>query len=354
MVSFRSCTSRAQSVLAAAAAGLLGVVVLLQPWGAGARAASLALCGNPGSAPTPIQHVLVVVLENKSYGQVLGRSAYPTSSMLAATCGTATRAFGATHTSAANYLALVSGTVSHYSGCGTVSACTALGQTNLFSQLDAAGLTWKSYEEDMPAPCGPTSNATTYKIGHNPALFYKLADCKANDVPVADLTAPTGAFAEDLADQTLPTFGFITPSLVDDGEGPGGYPAADRWLGRFVALVQASPAYQAGNTMLIVTNDEGSGADAVNAEDCTNRSRDLAGNQESCHIPFFIVYPWASGKDATFFTHYSVTRTVQDLFGLTPMAGSITAQTLVGHFGIALPATGSPTPTSSSSPAAES
>jgi phosphatidylinositol-3-phosphatase len=332
--------------LVGAISTILGLAALLQPFGHG-QADALALCGNPGTAPVPIEHVLVVVLENKSYGQVLGHSAYPTSNMLASTCGLGTKAFGATHTSAANYLAIASGTVSHFGGCGTVSACSSTGQTNLFSQIDSVGLTWKSYEESMPVACGQSSTGNTYKIGHNPALFYKLPDCRANDLPVADLTAGTGAFASDLADQTLPSFGFVTPNLQDDGEGPGGYSAADKWLGKFVALVQSSASYQAGNTVLIVTNDEGTGSDSARAEDCTNQTRDLAGQQESCHVPFFVVYPWAGGKDSTFFDHYSVTRTVQDLFGLQPMAGSVTAPTLVGHFGLAL-AGPSPTPTPSS------
>ena len=314
-----------------------------------AQASTLTLCGNPGSPVTSVQHVLVVVLENKSYNQVLGKSAYPTSNMLATSCGVGTNTFGASHTSASNYFALVSGTVSHFGGCGTVSSCSSPGQMNLFGQLDSAGLSWKSYQESAPGNCWPTTT-TTYKIGHNPALFYALPGCKTNDVAVADLTAKSGALYDDLTNQTLPAFGFITPSMTNDGEGPGGYPAADAWLGKFTALVQASPSYQTGNTLLLITNDEGTGPDAVKGEDCTNQARDLGGLQESCHVPFFVVYPWASGgPDSTFFDHYSLTRTIEDLFSLPPIAGAATAPTLIGHFGISLSQPSpSPTPTPTS------
>ena len=311
-----------------------------------AHAAPLTLCGNPGTPSASIQHVLVVVLENKSYNQVLGKSAFRSSNSLATTCGVGTKAFGATHTSASNYFALVSGTVSHFSGCGSVSGCMARGQTNLFTQLGQAGLTWKAYQESMPGRCWPHSTSK-YKIGHNPALFYGLPDCSTNDIPVADLTASSGAFHDDLVNQTLPSFGFITPSLVNDGEGPGGYAAADKWLGKFVSTVESSPSYQAGDTLLLITNDEGTGSDAVKGQDCTNQARDLAGAQESCHIPFFVVYPWANGKDGTFFSHYSVTRTVEELFGLPLIGGAVKAPTLVGHFGISMEEP-TPTPTPSS------
>jgi PKD repeat protein len=50
-----------------------------------------------------------------------------------------------------------------------------------------------------------------------------------------------------------------------------------------------------------------------------------------------MVYPWASGKDATFFDQYSVTRTVEELFGPPLLAGAATTPSLIGHFGLALP-----------------
>ena len=53
-------------------------------------------------------------------------------------------------------------------------------------------------------------------------------------------------------------------------------------------------------------DDEGTGGDTVKGEDCTNQTADLAGRQESCHVPFFVVSPYTQpGSDTTFFDHYS-------------------------------------------------
>ena len=330
----------AVTVAASAAALAVGAVVA-----GAAHATTLSLCANAGQPTAAIKHVLVVMLENKTYKQVIGNTADPNINAIAKQCGSGTNTYGLSHTSAANYIGVASGTAAFFSGCATVKACTTA-NPNLFAQLDSAGLTWKSYQESNTSNCQQTANANT-KIGHDPALFFGLADCPTNDVPVADLTASSGAFYNDLNNQTLPSFGWVTPNLTDDAD-VGSYTPADTWLGKFVSLVQNSASYQAGNTLLIVTNDEGYGADAVNGEDCTNKVADLALQQESCHVPSVIVYPWAGGTDPAFFTHYSITRTVEDLFGLSPIGGAATATSMVGHYGITLPTSPSPTPTTSS------
>lgn len=316
-----------------------------------AIAASTALCGNSGTAPA-IQHVIVVMMENRSYHQVVGNASAPFETSLAANCGVATAMFGATHTSAANYLALSAGEYPAASppGCGSVKACADPGQ-NLYSELANAGLTWKAYEEAMPSACDPTSSGN-YKIGHNPVIFYSnigATECQANDVPVASMTAESGAFWNDLQSGALPAFSWITPDLANDGENACGgscaLAAADTWLQAFTAIVQASTEYQSGNTLLLVTYDEGTGADTVTGEDCTNEAQDMpvsngiSAHQDSCHVPFFVIYPYTSAgnHDGTFFDHYSVTRTIGDLFSMPYLshAGDSQTASLVGHFGIA-------------------
>ncbi len=62
--------------------------------------------------------------------------------------------------------------------------------------------------------------------------------------------------------------------------------------------MQQSASYQAGNTLILITYDEGTGADAKTGEDCTNQALDLpitngvSAHQDSCHIPLFVVYPY--------------------------------------------------------------
>ena len=290
------------------------------------------------------------MLENHSYQQVVGSAGAPYQTSLAANCGNATAMFATTHTSAANYLATSAGEfpAASASGCGSVTGC-ADASDNLYHQLDVAGLSWRAYEESMPKACA-TSTGGRYKIGHNPALFYRdipAAECQANDLPVPSLTAQSGALWDDLQAQTLPSLSWVTPDNVNDGD--TGTPAAalaaaDNWLSGFLSTVQQSASYQAGNTLVLVTYDEGSGPDAKTGEDCTNQALDLpitngvSAHQDSCHIPLFVVYPYtpAGTSDATFFDHYSLTKTVEDLFGLPNLAHAADAQTtsLIGHFGI--------------------
>jgi hypothetical protein len=330
-------------------------------------AGTLSLCGNPGAAPGPIQHVVVVMLENLSYKQVVGSPNAPYQTSLASQCGVAPDDFAATHSSAANYLAVSGGQfpASSTPGCGSAAGC-ATPQDNLYNQLTSAGLTWGAFQESMPTACKPTgAGANTsahalYSVGHNPAVFYtniSHAQCQANDVGVANLSAPAGAFYDDLQAQNLPSFSWVTPNAANDGEGPGTTAqnelVADTWVKNFMGTVEQSPSYQAGNTLVLFTYDEGNGNDKQGAEDCTNESLDLpitnsvSAHRESCHIPLFVAYPYTptGDSDAGFFDHYSITKTVEDLFGLPYLAHAGDAQTnsLLGHFGIT---TGSPTVTS--------
>ncbi len=311
----------------------------------------LTLCGNAAPAsPVAIQHVIVVMLENHSYQQVIGAAAAPYQTSLATNCGSATAMFAATHASAANYLATSAGEFPAASpaGCGSVKGCLD-SSDNLYHQLDAAGLTWRSYQESMPAACAPATSGN-YKIGHNPAIFYSdipLAECQAKDLPVTSLTTQSGALWNDLQAQTLPSLSWVTPNNTNDGD--TGSPtaslaAADRWLSNFLVTVQQSASYQAGNTMVLVTYDEGSGGDSKPGEDCTNQALDLpiangvSAQQDSCHVPLFVVSPYtpAGTSDSTFFDLYSVTKTVEDLFGLPHLSHAADPQTtsLLGHFGI--------------------
>jgi len=321
--------SAAATILIAAGGGVAAAPV--------AHAATqLSLCSNAASPPGPVRHVMVVMLENQPYTNVIGpgsKAPYE-NGYLASHCGLATNMYGATHTSAANYLALTGGQfpASSPPGCGSVSAC-ASSAASLFSQVDTAGLGWASYEESMATPCDKHT-ASPYKIGHNPALFYPLSDCTADDLPDPSLTAASGPLWAALTGRTLPAFTFVTPNLKNDGEGSGGLGAADSWLQAFLTLVATTATYQDGTLAILVTYDEGTGSDYAVGENCADRSADLAGKQPSCHIAAFVVYPWAAGTDSTFFTHYSITRTTDDLFKMPELFNAASANTLVGHFGL--------------------
>lgn len=321
---------------------LAAVLALLATVSAGS-AQSRSLCGTrkPTAAP---RHVLIVMLENRSYRQVIGNGAAPFENSLARSCGVATSMWGATHSSAANYLAISFGRYPRRSVRGCNYPACATGATSVYQQLNSADRGWKAYIEAMPSACDQ-SNGPLYKIGHNPPIFstgISSSECAASDVPVGSLTAKSGAFWNDLHSGRLRALSWITPDSSNDGEAAcGGSCAlslADRWLQKFISLVAASSEYRSGNTAIFVTYDEGTGGDAKIGEDCTNRSADLARRQPSCHVPFFVIYPGTKpgAHSATFFDHYSLTRAMEDFFGLGHLAHAADPQTvsLANHFGL--------------------
>jgi Bacterial Ig domain len=61
------------------------------------------------------------------------------------------------------------------------------------------------------------------------------------------------------------------------------------------------------------------------------------GSRPSCQVPLLVIYPYTpAGNDSTYFDHYSITKAVEDVFGLPYLARAGDAQTnsLAGHFGI--------------------
>ncbi len=148
---------------------------------------------------------------------------------------------------------------------------------------------------------GGTDNTVTaestdqYSTRHNPFMYFhstidNTAECDANVVPLGTVSvgtpstfngtplpdAFTGHLADDLATEaTTPRFGFITPNLCDDGhdatcagtniEGgkTGGLTAADLWLKHYMPLIMASPSYQSGQMLVVITFDEGDLSDTT-------------------------------------------------------------------------------------------
>jgi hypothetical protein len=135
-------------------------------------------------------------------------------------------------------------------------------------QLEARGLAWKGYMEDMgndpardngttcahPAIGTPdrtqqASATDQYATRHNPFVyFHAIIDrpaCAQRDVPLSGLSG-------DLASaKTTPNLSFIVPDLCHDGHdatcadgGPGGLPAADAFLREWVPRITGSAAYR--------------------------------------------------------------------------------------------------------------
>jgi hypothetical protein len=192
----------------------------------------------------------VVVLENHGPDDVLGDSWL---GMQARRGGQATNAYGETHPSLGNYLAMVSGSTQGVSdndvSRGPFAAPTIAGQ------LTKARISWRSYAFAMPRPCfGSTSGVDEtgrYAKRHHPFLFFTdvvgdPAACRAHVVPGARLRA-------DLRRSRLPRLTWITPDLCQDMHDCS-IATGQRWMARTLPPVIRALGPRG---VLFVTADEG-------------------------------------------------------------------------------------------------
>ncbi|HEX3493518.1 MAG TPA: alkaline phosphatase family protein [Streptosporangiaceae bacterium] len=283
-----------------------------------------AASGPCGTAATPhsYQHVVWIWMENRSFSDIIGNKAQaPYLNSLAAECGLATSYHNTSHPSLPNYLSATSGLaeahlpVLSFFDCNVSSVCHT-SAPSIFGQ----GETWKAYQESMPSNCD-RSNSGEYAVRHNPPPYYTtLSGCAKHDVPYTQL-------ATDLARNDLPAFSFITPNLIDDMH-DGTIAQGDTWLARNLPAILNSKAYRAGTTAVFITWDEGSGG--YPAEDCD----DPGDTDNSCRVPTIVISPStpAGTRSATFFNHYSLLRTTEQLLGLPRLDQAASARSMVAAF----------------------
>src|SRR5579884_375824 len=114
-------------------------------------------------------HIALIVMENKSYGSVIGSPAAPFITGLATRYASASAMYAVSHPSLPNYLALTGG-----STFGISSDCTgcSVRATSLVDQLQAAGISWKAYMEGLPHACYTGADTGEYAKRHDPFAYY--------------------------------------------------------------------------------------------------------------------------------------------------------------------------------------
>ena len=261
----------------------------------------------------------------------------------------------------------------------------------LADQLSAKHLRWRAYLEDMgndpareSATCGhpplnardPTQAAEKpsasvmlgdqYAARHNPFVyFHSIIDSPRCNSDVVNL----GRLAHDLStEQRTPNFVFIAPNLCNDGHDapcvdgqPGGLASADRFLQEWVPQILASPAYRRDG-LLVITFDEGDAIETVAAngthvvtypgKTCCNEQPgpNLAPFPQATSGPGYdVVYQDFGGErvgavllspfvtpgteSSTPFNHYSLLRSLEDIFATGEYLGYAGQSGLVGFFG---------------------
>ncbi len=301
---------------------------------AGEAATTTTTARTPAARP----HVFVINLENEGFAAVWGEesvarylndSLVPKGKLL-------TNYYATSHVSLGNYITEISGQPSNPStnadcvvyteyenGKGCVYPASV---KTIADQLRDAGLTWKSYQEDMTTPCrhpkigsGDTTVAARkgdqYATRHNPFVYFHSIidspDCVKNVVDLKALPIDLASAA------TTPNLSFITPNLCHDGHDapcvdgePGGLTSADAWLKEWVPRILASPAYKA-NGIVVITLDEAEGADAGAA--CCGQKGSGGGR-----VGALVISPKVAPAqiDDTPYNHHSLFCGMEQIFGL--------------------------------------
>jgi hypothetical protein len=287
----------------ALSASLLFALLLLCAGCADAQPDRAVVLGPAARSAHPTgSHVVVIVMENAEYGEVIGARAAPYVTTLAHRYGVATASFAMTHPSLPNYLALTSGSTHGISSDCT--SCSVSGQ-NIVDQLERAGLSWRAYMEDLPRPCFTGAEAGEYAKKHDPFAYY--SDIVRSPTRCGRIRG-FAALASDLRAGRLPTFAWITPNLCNDGHDCG-VAAGDRFLARTTPslLSELGP-----NGLLLVTWDEGrSGAGCCGG---------AAGGRVATVVAGPRVRPGT--REARPVDDYGVLGTIEEVLGLATLGGA--------------------------------
>ncbi|HEY8079862.1 MAG TPA: alkaline phosphatase family protein [Labilithrix sp.] len=277
--------------------------------GAGSSGAS---SGSSGSVDSKLT-IFTIVMENHDYAEIVGSSNAPYINSLIASYGLATNYVDSgVHPSLPNYLTMISG-APQYSGGMDVDPTQSpfpVNAQNLGTQLEAAGVAWRSYQESMGSACAlaaVTNPAGNYAPKHDPFLYF--TDMQASAL-CTQRNVDYSQFAADLAAGTY-RFMWITPNLTDDGHDPQANPVtglkqSDAWAAKEIPKIMASAAYTNGG-VIFLTWDEAEG-----------RSKD-----SKDQIPMIVISPKmksAGYKATAAYSHKSYLATVEDLLGLPRLA----------------------------------
>jgi len=206
-----------------------------------------------------INHAFVIVLENRSYDQVIGNPNLPYLNDLARTYGLAARYYGAAHPSLPNYVAMIAGRTF---GSRSDDPSQRFYGPTLVEEMDQRGLSWKAYMQDLPYPgfLGDYAGSPVlYGKKHDPFLLFPAIAHS----PQARRVVPLHQLFRDLRENHVPNLAFIVPDLCNDLHGAPSCPlgpaldqAGDAFVRHLVTAILKSPAWT-GHSVIFIVFDEG-------------------------------------------------------------------------------------------------
>lgn len=302
-------------------ASVVAAALLLSGCAAGTHsettAGTLRALPRGGSASAGVAtKVLVIMEENHSYAQ-MGQG-MPFLAKLSDAYGYATHWSAITHPSAPNYLAIAGGSTFGITDDAAPAADErAIGAApSVFDQAIQAGKTAGTYAESMPKNChvydfpDRSEGVPEYVVRHNPWAYFSSGrdSCLATDQALSH-------FATDVADNGLPNVGFLVPNLDHDAH-DGSLSTADHWLEQQLIPVLSSDDFTSGRLVVVVTADED---DKASGNTVLTSVLSTALSHKVVDSPL---------------THYSLTRFIAQVLGVTPLQQGAHAPDMKAAFGL--------------------
>lgn len=254
---------------------------------------------SPGPAGTVARrpdHVVLVIMENHSYADVIGSQDAPYIDALAKQGASFDDSSAVTHPSQPNYLALFSGSTQ---GVTDDSCPHTFSTGNLEQELNVAGDTFAGYSESLPSDGYPGCASGDYARKHSPWADFANVPASSN--------RKYSEFPSDY--RSLPDLSFVIPNLQHDMH-DGTVGQGDGWLKKNIdPYAQWARSH---NSLLIVTWDED----------------DYSQNNQ---IPtLFVGAKVRPGIHSQHINHYSVLRMLEDLYDLPAVGDSRNAAVING------------------------
>ncbi|KAG9205809.1 hypothetical protein G6514_007416 [Epicoccum nigrum] len=244
--------------------------------------------------------IAIIWLENTDYDLAAGD---PNLAALAKKGISLTNKFAVTHPSMPNYAAAVSGDYYGVNHDDLINVPSNV--STVVDLLEDKGVSWGEYQEDMPYTGfqgkeyrNQKTGANMYVRKHNPAVLYDSVAQKSERLAnIKNMTL----FQQDLKNDQLPQWMFITPNMTSDGH-DSTITVAGKWTRTFLEPLLTDKNFMK-NTLVVVTFDENHSYAKQNR---------IIGILLGDAIPQKLV----GTTDDTYYNHYSELATVQANWGL--------------------------------------
>ncbi len=205
-----------------------------------------------------VQHVVIVVLENLDYSDIVGSPNAPYINSLIPQGGLATNYYADVHPSIGNYFIMTTGVA--YSTDDNFKGIVPI--DNVVREFQASSISWKVYAQSLPSQGYLGGDVYPYLRRHNPISYFSdLQPPSQLNLNIVDFAQ----FQTDVLAGQLPAYSFIVPDAEHDAHDcPGGgqnctvavkVAAADAWLSANISPLLANPVFQQSG-LLVLTTDE--------------------------------------------------------------------------------------------------